>query len=358
MAPRLQERVAFISGAGSGMGRAAAVRFAREAPGSPWLEPLPEPDAQETADQIVAEGGEAIVFHVDVTSDLEVKAAAEATLARFGRLDVLLACAGVAAPVQPTTVERLHRGSMGARDGRERPRRVSLCQALHPPDAGTGGRRHRRHRFRFLLRCHAETGRLLRFERSCSDVDPCARCGPRAGQHPCRLRTARASSIPRWCATSSRPEIGISPISDCRRCTRQSRLRRSCSSLPATSRLALAERRWSLTSAAWRNRRSPSSHDGYNRPRGRPAGCLLCRATPALPCCREASLRAVAPFAPHGFEAVNVSWPREESNLRAQIRRSTKPEIIIDRSCGICRGNAAVSLSEALCDLGRSRWFL
>ena len=45
-----------------------------------------EPDAKETANQIVADGGEAIVLHVDVTSDLEVKAAAEATLARFGGL--------------------------------------------------------------------------------------------------------------------------------------------------------------------------------------------------------------------------------------------------------------------------------
>jgi NAD(P)-dependent dehydrogenase (short-subunit alcohol dehydrogenase family) len=102
MAPRLQERVAFISGAGSGMGRAAAVRFAREGARIAVAD-IREPDAKETANQIVADGGEAIVLHVDVTSDLEVKAAAEATLARFGRLDVLLACAGVAAPFEPVT---------------------------------------------------------------------------------------------------------------------------------------------------------------------------------------------------------------------------------------------------------------
>ena len=84
----------------------------------------------------------------------------------------------------------------------------------------------------------------------------------------------------------------ISPISDCRRCTRQSRLRRSCSSLPPTSQLAFAVRRWSLTSAAWRNRRSPSSHDGHNPPRGRPAGCPL-YAAPRLPCRAVERLRCV-----------------------------------------------------------------
>ena len=102
MAPRLQERVAFISGAGSGMGRAAAIRFASEGARIAVAD-MSESGAEETAKRIVAEGGTALAVCVDVTSEPDVEAAVEATLARFGRIDVLLACAGVSAPFEPLT---------------------------------------------------------------------------------------------------------------------------------------------------------------------------------------------------------------------------------------------------------------
>jgi dihydroanticapsin dehydrogenase len=97
MAARLENRVAFVSGAGSGMGRAAARLFAREGAGVAAVD-LSETGASETAAQIAAGGGEALVVRADVTREDDVKAAVEQTLARFGRIDTLLACAGVAGP--------------------------------------------------------------------------------------------------------------------------------------------------------------------------------------------------------------------------------------------------------------------
>jgi dihydroanticapsin dehydrogenase len=84
------------------MGRAAAIRFASEG-AQIAVADISEPDASETADRIVSRGGEAVAVGVDVTSDEDVAAAVKATLARFGRIDVLLACAGVAAPFEPVT---------------------------------------------------------------------------------------------------------------------------------------------------------------------------------------------------------------------------------------------------------------
>jgi dihydroanticapsin dehydrogenase len=79
------------------MGAAAAVRFAREGAGIAAVD-IDLESARETAAQIAAEGGEALPVRADVTREAEVGQAVAATLERFGRLDILLACAGVTAP--------------------------------------------------------------------------------------------------------------------------------------------------------------------------------------------------------------------------------------------------------------------
>lgn len=94
---RLAGKVAFVSGAGAGIGRAAALCFAREGARVCVAELNPEA-GRATADAIARAGGEALFCETDVRSDDSVAGAFAALLARFGRVDVLFNCAGGSLP--------------------------------------------------------------------------------------------------------------------------------------------------------------------------------------------------------------------------------------------------------------------
>ena len=91
---KLDGKVAIITGAGSGQGRAAARLFAREGAGVVIGEWNAE-SGKEVAEEIVGSGGKAVFAHCDVSDEAQVKAMVELATSTFGRLDVLYNNAGL-----------------------------------------------------------------------------------------------------------------------------------------------------------------------------------------------------------------------------------------------------------------------
>jgi NAD(P)-dependent dehydrogenase (short-subunit alcohol dehydrogenase family) len=102
----LKGKVAAVTGAGSGIGQAAAVRLAAEGCKVAVLD-WNEAAVEATADQIRAAGAEGRAIHVDVSSESEVEAAFREVLAAFGRLDILVSNAGIFSAERDSRVDVL-----------------------------------------------------------------------------------------------------------------------------------------------------------------------------------------------------------------------------------------------------------
>ncbi len=94
MSERLLNQTALITGGGSGIGAAAARRLAAEGAKVAVVD-LDGGTADAVANEIREAGGEAVSLVADVTQNAQVEAAFEETLQRFGRLDIMLANAGL-----------------------------------------------------------------------------------------------------------------------------------------------------------------------------------------------------------------------------------------------------------------------
>ncbi len=91
---RLQDKVALVTGAGSGIGRQTALRFAQEGAEVMAVD-LVEDTAAETAAMIAEAGGRAASGRVDVTRAAEIEAGVRRTLDELGGLDVVVNNAGI-----------------------------------------------------------------------------------------------------------------------------------------------------------------------------------------------------------------------------------------------------------------------
>ena len=95
---RLKDRVAVVSGAAAGIGKAAAVRLAAE---GAKLEILDIKDASETVEEIRAAGGAADSSLCDVTNEAQIAEAVSAIEARHHHVDILVNNAGILSGRKP-----------------------------------------------------------------------------------------------------------------------------------------------------------------------------------------------------------------------------------------------------------------
>ncbi len=94
---QLEGKVAIITGAGSGVGRASAARFAEEG-ASVLCADIDQDRADETVKQVSNAGGTAFSQRCDVAQDADVAALVGAAVERFGRLDIMFNNVGIPTP--------------------------------------------------------------------------------------------------------------------------------------------------------------------------------------------------------------------------------------------------------------------
>ena len=90
----LQGRIALVTGASQGIGRACALQLAKSG-ATVALAARNEEKLGEVAAEIQAHGGRAGTFRLDVANEDEIKSAAKAVIAQFGKIDILVNNAGI-----------------------------------------------------------------------------------------------------------------------------------------------------------------------------------------------------------------------------------------------------------------------
>lgn len=106
MAGRVQDKVAIVTGGGTGIGQGIATLLAREGARVVVANRTPE-TGEETVARIRAEGGTALFHRTDVTKEADCRALIDTAVREFGRLDILVNNAGIfpRATLEETTEE-------------------------------------------------------------------------------------------------------------------------------------------------------------------------------------------------------------------------------------------------------------
>ncbi len=91
---RVENRIAIVTGAGQGIGRAIALGLAREG-AQTVIADLNTATAKSVQDEIRAAGGTALALQVDISQEASVQAMVDGTLKEFHRIDILVNNAGI-----------------------------------------------------------------------------------------------------------------------------------------------------------------------------------------------------------------------------------------------------------------------
>jgi len=94
---QLKDRVAIITGGARGMGRAIALRFAREGCSS-VIADLLDKDGEKTVADIKKAGRDAIYVRCDVTNSAKVREMVAKAIVKFQKVDIMVCCAGIGKP--------------------------------------------------------------------------------------------------------------------------------------------------------------------------------------------------------------------------------------------------------------------
>jgi NAD(P)-dependent dehydrogenase (short-subunit alcohol dehydrogenase family) len=97
---KLADKIAIVTGAGRGIGRAIALTFARQG-ASVVIISRTESELEETKYLIESSRGNVLSIQADVSSEEEVEKMRQAVLAQFGKIDILVNNAGVLGPIGP-----------------------------------------------------------------------------------------------------------------------------------------------------------------------------------------------------------------------------------------------------------------
>jgi len=135
MTKELEGKVAVVTGGTSGIGRDAAVLFAKSG-ANVVIAGRREPEGNETVEMIRAAGGDGLFVKTDVSKAAEVEALIQKAVEKFGRLDIAFNNAGIEGVWAP--IVRQIRRRLGSNHRHQSQGRLALPEVRDSADAQAG----------------------------------------------------------------------------------------------------------------------------------------------------------------------------------------------------------------------------